>query len=203
LLRDEMKRIFDEQVQKIEGMIDRELRKLEMKYHPGKQLVRVISSTERPNPDFEQNHLILSGGLSNSAYVQERIRKRYAFNASGFSNAESVKIWVAPDPQLAVCKGLVEDRLKKLSTGKHVIETRCCRASYGTACREKYDEKNYNHRGRRRIRDAVDGKEYIVDAIEWFIRKVCGAFKYLLHIQTNRIRGNPCLLRPLSNARLK
>lgn len=119
-----------------------------------------------------KNHLILSGGLSNSAYVQDQIRRRYTSNASGFPCAQAVNVWVAPDPQLAVCKGLVEDRSRKLDTGKHVIEKRCCRASYGVKCKEKYDEKKYQHRGRKRVKDDIDGKEYIVDAIEWFIKKV-------------------------------
>jgi hypothetical protein len=167
-----MQRIFDEQVQKIQTMIDMELQRLERQYHPGEQVVRIPFTLVMSNPNSRsKNHLILSGGLSNSAYVQERIKRRYAFNASGFPNARSVSIWVAPDPQLAVCKGLVEDRSRKLNTGKHVIETRCCRASYGTGCREKYDENNPNHRGRKIIKDASDGKEYITDAIEWFIRK--------------------------------
>jgi len=39
-------------------------------------------------------------------------------------------------------------------------------------CKEKYDEKKYQHRGRKRVKDDIDGKEYIVDAIEWFIKKV-------------------------------
>lgn len=134
----------------------------------------------------------MSGGLSNSAYVQDQVRQRYGSNASGFSSARSVEIWVAPDPQLAVCKGLVEDRSRKVTTGKHVIETRCCRASYGVKCKEKYDEKKYQHQGRKTVRDSLDGKEYVVDAIEWFIKKVpfLGAYEILGVLLTDSERTN-------------
>lgn len=122
--------------------------------------------------DCCKNHLVLSGGLSNSAYVQDQVRQRYGSNASGLSSARSVEIWIAPDSQLAVCKGLVEDRSSRVTTGKHVIETRCCRASYGAKCREKYDEKKHQHQGCKTVRGPLDGKEYVVNAFEWFIKKV-------------------------------
>ncbi|KAF2433505.1 hypothetical protein EJ08DRAFT_583792 [Tothia fuscella] len=82
--RQDLKLIFDQQILKIQNLIDRELQRL----------MRHCQSEE-------VTHLILSGGLSNSVYVQDQIRKRYAHGASGFSNARNTSIWVAPDPQLA------------------------------------------------------------------------------------------------------
>jgi hypothetical protein len=190
------------QVGKIQVLIDRELQRLEREYHPGEQVVRRVFPTITDILlNLMKNHLILSGGLSNSAYVQEQIRKRYSSNANNFSNARLMNVWVAPDPQLAVCKGLVEDQSRKATTGKHVIEQRCCRASYGTICKEKYDEKNYRHQGRRVVKDGVDGKQYVVDAIEWFIRKVKfsslpsnGFIRMLM-----KYRANQCLQKIPSN----
>lgn len=108
-----------------------------------------------------------------------------------FPNAQHVRFRTAPDPQLAVCKGLVTDHLRKLKSGSGVLDWRCCRASYGTLCKVLYDRKNpgivesthdrkgppltenTDHQGKRTHKDPINGKVYISNAIAWFIKKVC------------------------------
>jgi len=114
-----------------------------------------------------QAHLVLSGGLGNSAYIQKRLRARYAFGASSFSNASNLQVRVAPDPQLVVCKGIVADRLQKINRGQSIIGWRCCRASYGTMCKVAYDQTNPQHFGKATHRDPVDGKVYVPDVVDW------------------------------------
>ena len=88
-----------------------------------------------------------------------------------YSNAQTMQVRVAPDPQLAVCKGLVADRLRKLKVGEGVLGWRCCRASYGLICREYYDKSNPKHIWRKTEKDARDGKLYVPDCIDWFVEK--------------------------------
>lgn len=119
-----------------------------------------------------QAHMVLSGGLGNSAYVQSALRDRYAPGPTSFINAQNLQIRVAPDPQLVVCKGNVADHLQKLKSGEAVLKWRCCRTSYGTLCKTMYDPKNPAHQGLRTKLDSYDGKVYVLDHIDWFIKKV-------------------------------
>jgi len=101
--------------------------------------------------------------------VQSQLRKHYV--GTNIPNAQSISVRIAPDPQLAVCKGLVSDRVRKLLTSRSVLGWRCCRASYGTLCKIAYDKKNPDHEGKGLVRDPLNGKMYIVQSIAWFVRK--------------------------------
>lgn len=122
--------------------------------------------------DQIQAHFVLSGGLGNSTYVQNCLRNRYASGNTSHSNSQNLQIRVAPDPQLVVCKGIVADRVQKLKTGQSVLGWRCCRASYGTMCKILHEPSNPAHFGLRTELDKLDGKLYIVDCIDWFIKQV-------------------------------
>ncbi|KAI4122382.1 MAG: hypothetical protein LQ338_005855, partial [Usnochroma carphineum] len=152
-MREELQRLFDKQVQKLVGLIDTQLWNMQQK-RPGQQV----------------NHLILAGGLGHSPYVQDRLRARF-LNGGGHPNTTDIQVRVAPDPQLAVCKGLVGDRIRRLKVGKPVLKWRCCRASYGTICRELYNKDNPMHMGRPTTKDPMNGKLYVPQSIAWFIQK--------------------------------
>lgn len=63
--------------------------------------------------------------------------------------------------------GVVEDRVQRLSAGASILGWRCCRESYGVIFKEKFSEKNVEHRARQTQIDPVDGKSYVVDGIDW------------------------------------
>ncbi|KAL8745997.1 MAG: hypothetical protein Q9190_001923 [Brigantiaea leucoxantha] len=151
--REDLRSLFDKQIQKLIGLVDAQLQNMQRKC-PGQQV----------------NHLILSGGLGHSAYVQDRLRAQY-MSGGRHPNATNVQVRIAPDPQLAVCKGLVGDRVKRLKHGKAILRWRCCRASYGTICKELYDKANPDHVGRATVRDPMNGKVYVTQSVAWFIRK--------------------------------
>jgi hypothetical protein len=115
---------------------------------------------------------VLSGGLGNSAYVYRRLQDRYSFGNAPFQNARALRVKVAPEPQLVVCKGIVADRVQKLKTGTSVLNWRCCRASYGTLAKVPFNPQNPEHFGRSPVKDAFDGKLYILECISWFIKEV-------------------------------
>ncbi|KAI4610560.1 uncharacterized protein J4E87_010736 [Alternaria ethzedia] len=151
---DDLKGFFDVQVSKLFAMMDKQLARLLQKF-----------------PLEQVSHLVLSGGLGNSAYVQNCLRSRYAFGSTLYSNAQHMQIRIAPDPQLVVCKGNVADRVQKLKSGQSVLGWRCSRASYGTMCKILYDPFNLAHFGLRTEVDPLDKKEYVMDCIDWFIKQ--------------------------------
>jgi hypothetical protein len=150
----DLKALFDKQIAKLFELVDHQLKSF------------AIS-----NPNEQIGHLVLSGGLGNSAYVQRRLKERYAMNVDTFSNARSLRVHVSPEPQLAVCKGICLDKVKDIGFGKPVLGWRCCRASYGTDCKILYDRKNPEHHGKRTQTDNLDHKEYIMNGVAWFIKK--------------------------------
>ncbi|KAL8663144.1 MAG: hypothetical protein Q9168_008140 [Polycauliona sp. 1 TL-2023] len=149
--REDLRRLFDKQVQKLMALIDAQLQRIHAKF-----------------PDEQVAHLVLSGGLGHSPYIQQYLKSRYA-SGGGHPNARNLQVRIAPDPQLAVCKGIVADRVRKLKAGKAVLRYRCCRASYGTICKELYNENNPHHIGRATAKDPMNGKLYVVQSIAWFI----------------------------------
>lgn len=151
----ELQELFDEQIEKLFKLIDRQLNALALM-----------------SPAINANHLILSGGLGQSPYLQRRLQERYGNQAHVSANVHTMQVHVAPEPQLAVCKGLVLDRLRKIRAGQGVLGWRCCRASYGLICKELYDIENPNHIGRKTQRDAKDKELYVQDCIDWFVVRV-------------------------------
>jgi hypothetical protein len=152
--RDELRPFFDSQIAKLFDMID-------------KQIVRL----QRITPNEQVTHLILSGGLGNSAYVRDSLESRYAFGRTQFPNAFNMQVRIAPDPQLVVCKGNVADRVQKLKSGQSVLTWRCCWASYGTLCKILYEPDNPQHFGLPTERDTLDGKMYVKNYVDWFIKQ--------------------------------
>ncbi|KAF2269555.1 hypothetical protein CC78DRAFT_564797 [Lojkania enalia] len=150
--REDLQRLFDKQIAKLFKLIDTQIESLYRKY-PGEQV----------------SHIVLSGGLGNSAYVQAQLRQHYS--TPRFPNTRHIHFHISPDPQLAVCKGLVADRTRKLITSQSVLGWRCCRASYGTVCKILYDRNNLDHQNKQVVRDPMNGKFYITQAIAWFVKK--------------------------------
>jgi hypothetical protein len=150
----DLRGLFDTQVNRLYELIDQQL-DLFQKACPGQSL----------------SHLILSGGLGNSTYIQSRLHAKYGDGGSSFLSARHMQIHLAPDPQLAVAKGIVHDRVRKLNSGRGVLGWRCARASYGALCKILYNASNPTHANLRTSVDPFDGKLYVTQAIEWFIRK--------------------------------
>ena len=119
--RNDLRGFFDKQLNKLFRSIDNQLHNL-----------------NRRLPDESVSHLVLSGGLGQSAYVQEKLKERYGTGLDVHPNAQFMQVRIAPDPQLAVSKGLVADRLRKLQVGQSILGWRCCRASYGIVCKGEF-----------------------------------------------------------------
>jgi hypothetical protein len=151
---DDLRDLFDEQVRLLLDTIDRQIINFQNRF-----------------PSENLTHLVISGGLGNSPYVQSCIKSRYANGASNLPAATNIQIHVASDPQLVVSRGIILDRMRKLTAGKAVLGWRCCRASYGIVAKEVYRRKNPNHADLPRVRDEVNGKEYIENVVAWLIKK--------------------------------
>jgi hypothetical protein len=119
--------------------------------------------------DQQVQYLILSGGLGSSEYVRTRLTERYVY--SRHSNGLRLQIVTSAEPQLAVAKGLVEDRRQKLQRGRSVIATRVARASYGVLCMKEYNPSIHI------LEDMKPDvfhpkKKWVLNQIDWLIKKV-------------------------------
>jgi hypothetical protein len=144
----DLQALFDTQIKRLFDLIDSQMESFDRKF-----------------PSDSISHLVLSGGLGNSAYVQRKMKQRYAMNVH-----TSLQVHVAPEPQLAVCKGIVVDWLRT-KKNQPVLEWRCCRSSYGTECKVLYNKNNPLHDGQPRHADPLNGQLYITKAIAWFVKK--------------------------------
>ena len=71
--------------------------------------------------------------------------------------------------QLAVVKGLVIDRIQKMKSGRPVLSSRICRASYALSLDVPYDRRK--HLGQE-VYTHYDGVVYARNQMDWMIRKV-------------------------------
>lgn len=69
---------------------------------------------------------------------------------------------------IAVCKGLVIDRLQNFTDQASVIPIKASSASYGILCWEVYGKK---HSGQRFVKNRIDGNKYAANQIDWLIVK--------------------------------
>src|SRR5271154_484119 len=163
----ELQNIFDEQIERIFQLIDGELKNLQ-------------NTHARENVSY----LVLSGGLGSSPYVQRRIRRRYEEGAGNYPNAQNIVVLKAPKPQLAVVHGLVMDRVQRIKEDKVVYKERCCRNSYGILVRQLYDPQLHWRGGVEK--DPRDRKQWAINQIDWFIKKVRHSIPVGLHHLTFR-----------------
>ncbi|KAF8847285.1 hypothetical protein BDZ45DRAFT_343318 [Acephala macrosclerotiorum] len=144
LSRDELKAIFDSQIKQIIEFIDQQIQELEFY-----------------RSDLRLSYLFLAGGLGSSKYVQDEI----------VNHCKNLRVLFAPDPEdlpLAVCKGLVTDRLQHYSDQLPVIPIRSTNTSYGIICREVYTKK---HSNQYYTKSQLDGNKYAENQIDWILVK--------------------------------
>lgn len=157
LFKREIEGIFDVQVDKLCELIDRQLYQLE-KSRPGELIT----------------YLILSGGLGSSPYLQAKLRQKYSLGKSPHACIRDLQILRVPKPQLAVCHGLVLDRVQQLKQDRVVYKERICRNSYGVMYRTEYNAAR--HAGEPVTYDSRDKKFFALNQIDWFIKQVSFVF---------------------------
>lgn len=153
LFKSEIEQIFDAQVERLCELIDGQLYQLE-KSRPGELIT----------------YLVLSGGLGSSPYLQQKLRQRYLLGKSPHACIRDLQILRVPKPQLAVCHGLVLDRVQQIKENRVVYKERFCRNSYGVISRVEYDPTR--HAGEPTTYDVRDKKTWVLNQIDWFIKQV-------------------------------
>lgn len=144
--------IFDPQISEIIMLLRKQLDFMAQN-HPGRNV----------------RYLILSGGLGSSPYLMMRLRA--AFVHDSHIAAPSLEILVSDEPQLAVCRGLVIDRMQRITTMRNVLTGRICPASYGVLCDMPYDKNNRQHVGQDVYKHAIFGVPYVRNQVKWMIKK--------------------------------
>jgi hypothetical protein len=153
ITKQELQSIFDDQIEKLTGLIDEQLAHL-----------------QTANPAESLTYMVLSGGLGSSPYLQKKLIARYREGASRFQVARELQILRVPKPQLAVCHGLVLDRVQQIKGNRTVYKERYCRNSYGVVVRRAYDPKL--HLGEPVTVDPRDKRLWVENQIDWFIVQV-------------------------------
>lgn len=122
-----------------------------------------------------KSYLVLAGGLGSSTYVQDEITRYYS--------DKNIKVLYAKEPEelyvftstfysfinesyspLAVCKGLVIDRLQHICHHTSVIPIQNSGVSYGILYSERYSKK---HAAQRPVTNLLDGYKYATGQIDW------------------------------------
>jgi hypothetical protein len=75
--------------------------------------------------------------------------------------------------QLAVCKGLVIDKLHRLKYAHTILAKHTCRASYGILYNEPYDRRRHSKTNMpaQIHKNPIDGQQYAIKRICWLIEK--------------------------------
>ncbi|RDL38603.1 uncharacterized protein BP5553_02943 [Venustampulla echinocandica] len=145
--KEDIQAMFDKQIHQIFEFIDSEVTYLEAR-----------------RPDVHLSYLVLAGGLCSSEYVQAKIKRHYEKNIT-------VLFAGAPlDLPLAVCRGLVIDRLQHLSNQISVISIPSGSASYGILHWKTHNSKEETGQDpTKTTKSPVDGNKYTPDQIDWLI----------------------------------
>jgi hypothetical protein len=117
-----------------------------------------------------KSHVVLSGGLGSSQYVKNALVQRYTIDSVD-RHAPEVRIISSTRPQLAVVKGLVQDRMRRLKMNKSVLSTRICRQSLGVLCWQVYNPLKPAHQRAKLETDPCDRKTYATNQVAWFVRQ--------------------------------
>lgn len=161
----ELKQIFDIQIVKVLEYINEVLDSME------------TALAKQQGRKIYLNHLILSGGLADSKYVQQQIQGRLDKNREVLKDFQ---FHVSTSPQLAVCKGLLVSQMQKIATTVPMISRRCCRSSYGVSFNQRYTRKWYKRHTKfqreakktgRVKQNAADNKMWIQNCMDWFVRR--------------------------------
>ncbi|KAH8647604.1 hypothetical protein BGZ60DRAFT_535278 [Tricladium varicosporioides] len=145
--RSDINELFDRQVKKITSELDERLSCLYNIY-----------------PSLKISGLILTGGLGSSKYLQSRIATHF--------KPHEIKILIdarKDEPPVSVCKGLVYDRVQRILHGTSVLRLCQARASYGLLYNGVYNKTI--HKERKPITDQADGRKYMPNQIDWFLKK--------------------------------
>ncbi|OTA99090.1 hypothetical protein M426DRAFT_257606 [Hypoxylon sp. CI-4A] len=141
----QLMRMFDEQIEEIAKNIDEVLDRLD--------------------------HIILSGGLGASEYVQKQLEARYN-QQSARKILRDVTLHPSSLPQLCVCKGLLYERIHNLQYGSSSFTKLCSQFSFGIVKMQDFDRFNSSHKqADKEGRGKTIENKKLIEYVQWFIHK--------------------------------
>ncbi|KAL4924601.1 porphobilinogen deaminase, dipyromethane cofactor binding domain-containing protein [Aspergillus undulatus] len=147
---DEVCAIFDAKIAELFGLLDEQIRRLQLS-HPSERI----------------SFLVLSGGFGSCPYVRSRLTARY--EKPNHLVPEGIKVLTVDEPQLAVVQGQVMNRIQQLKSHTPVFNHLYSPVSYGVICDWLYDPKK--HLGEITRYDERNGKTYAINQIDWIVLK--------------------------------
>ncbi|KAH7308581.1 hypothetical protein B0I35DRAFT_515681 [Stachybotrys elegans] len=158
----ELKRLFDTQISQIIKLVEKIMGHWQL--HKATRFTDV-------------HHIILSGGLGSSKYVQDQLSK--FLEASDIGALKQSKLHQSTQPQLAVCLGLVEHASQSLK-GETMFVNRLSQSSLGIACQIRIRTSLPTSSRRDILREAKSkemvrkdsaGHDIIDGYMDWFVKR--------------------------------
>ncbi|KAK1990648.1 hypothetical protein LX36DRAFT_716614 [Colletotrichum falcatum] len=116
------------------------------------------------NSPADVSVILMSGGLSQSDYITQRIAEYLSTQVDTFGPAPEVR--TITDPQLCVCRGLLTDSLYS------IFRTQKCNGNYGILDYIPYRSYKISHRIAKRGNHVKEmGGTRYVEEIKWLIQK--------------------------------
>ncbi|KKK14585.1 hypothetical protein ARAM_005798 [Aspergillus rambellii] len=145
---DEIQEVFNSKIEDLFGLLDEQIRRLQLS-HPAEKI----------------SFLVLSGGFGSCPYVKKRLTDRY--QSENYLVPEGIRVLTVDEPQLAVVQGQVMNRIQQLKQGATVFDHLYSPVSYGVICDWVYDPKKHN--GEPTRYDERNSRTYAVNQIDWLV----------------------------------
>ncbi|KAH0566005.1 hypothetical protein GP486_000596 [Trichoglossum hirsutum] len=134
----------------------------------------------RPLGDYSRNIIEVPGltgysneqaRIENGMMGSDEIKQMFDMQISGIFDHIDGQLELLerkePSKTLAVCNGLVMNRMQHLTSGVSILLSRRCRASYGILLNEPYNKTK--HKAQKPCKGPLDGIDYAINQIDWFI----------------------------------
>lgn len=124
-----------------------------------------------------QDHILLSGGLGSSKYIQREISSHVAKSKLGA--LQQAKLHQSTEPQLSVCHGLIEQAVQCLESST-MFRSRLSRTSLGVPCRVRCKTLVTGHKknlqrqaeAKGRVETDANGQRWMKGYMDWFVKWV-------------------------------
>ncbi|KAH6687208.1 hypothetical protein F5X68DRAFT_231686 [Plectosphaerella plurivora] len=149
----DLRELFDQQIDGIKDMID--------------DMMRNHSISKARN--VKVNHVLLSGGLGSSKYVQQKITDY--LEACNHTHLAKALLHISGEPQLSVCRGLLAH------AKQNMFRNLRARESFGILSKLPWEtakkDKNLKRLAREKNRITTDeyGQQWVSSYVEWFVRR--------------------------------
>ncbi|KAI9904346.1 hypothetical protein N3K66_000875 [Trichothecium roseum] len=128
--------------------------------------VEITCFEMRCSRDYKQNkycdHVIISGGLGKSAYVFQRL-VQHIQSSDAPPLLQGTQVHRSSDPQLCVCKGIVENAIQTINGEANTFQRRIADNSIGISCSVPYKSMTLFNGARKKMQGEAKVEHVVVE----------------------------------------